>query len=251
MTSIRAALFQAAFYLWTTFMVLIFVPALLGPKRWTVRGQAIWASGVVAILRVLADIRLEVRGIENLPQGAVIVASKHQSAFDTLIYHRLLRDPAIVMKKELLKIPIYGSYSLKVGMIPVDRKAGAKALRGLLKGAEAAKAQARPILIFPEGTRTAPGRRVPYQAGISALYKALGLPVVPVALNSGLFWPRRAFAKWPGTIVMEFLPVIPPGLPREDFMTRLAVAIEETSERLAREAGEIKMREVKQTKNIP
>lgn len=248
---IRSALFQAAFYLWTAFMVLIFAPALLGPKSWTVRGQAIWAQGVVVILRVLARIRLEVRGIENLPQGAVIVASKHQSAFDTLIYHRLLCDPAIVMKKELLKIPIYGSYSLKVGMIPVDRKAGAAALRSLLRGAEVAKTQSRPILIFPEGTRTKPGTRVPYQAGISALYKALGLPVVPVALNSGLFWPRRTFAKWPGTIVMEFLPAIPPGLPRGEFITRLQTSIEKTSERLVKEAGKIKLQEAKQTKNIP
>lgn len=237
MTWVRSALFQATFYLWTAVMVVIFVPALLGPKSWTVKGQAIWAQGVVLLLRGLARIRLEVQGIENLPQGAVIVASKHQSAFDTLIYHRLLRDPAIVMKKELLKIPIYGSYSLKVGMIPVDRKAGAAALRALLKGAEAAKAQARPILIFPEGTRTAPGVRVPYQAGISALYKGLGLPVVPVALNSGLFWPRRTFAKWPGTIVIEFLPAIPPGLARQEFMARLETAIEGTSERLAREAA--------------
>ncbi len=237
MTWVRSALFQAAFYLWTAVMVVIFVPALLGPKSWTVKGQAIWAQGVVLLLRGLARIRLEVRGIGNLPQGAAIVASKHQSAFDTLIYHRLLRDPAIVMKKELLKIPIYGSYSLKVGMIPVDRKAGAAALRALLKGAEAAKAQSRPILIFPEGTRTAPGVRVSYQAGISALYKGLGLAVVPVALNSGLFWPRRTFAKWPGTIVIEFLPAIPPGLARQEFMARLETAIEETSERLAREAA--------------
>ncbi|HYM32091.1 MAG TPA: lysophospholipid acyltransferase family protein [Candidatus Cybelea sp.] len=235
MTALRALLFQIAFYVWTVAMNLAFLPALAGSRLWVVYGQRQWARGAIALLRALAGIRLEVRGLEHRPKGAAIVASKHQSAFDTFVYHVLLDDPALVMKRELVWIPVYGWYCLKTRMIIVDRKAGAAALRRMIADARAAVALNRPIVIFPEGTRTAPGERRAYQPGIGALYGQLGLPVVPVALNTGLRWPRRRFLKFPGTMVVEFLPPIPPGLERKSFVARLESVIEGATARLVAE----------------
>jgi 1-acyl-sn-glycerol-3-phosphate acyltransferase len=196
---------------------------------------------VVTLMRLVAGIRLEVRGRENIPGGAAaprgsIVASKHQSAFDTLVYHLLLDDPAVVLKKELLSIPVYGWYCRKTAMIAVDRKGGAAALKRMMAAARAAVARGRPILIFPEGTRTAPGVETSYQPGVAGLYKGLAVPVVPVALNSGLFWPRRSLRMCPGALVVEFLEPIPPGLPRGEFMERLHGSIESAARRLEAEA---------------
>lgn len=240
MQFVRASLFNLAFYVWSVFMVVLFAPALLLPWQVTVWGQRRWARGVNWLMRVLAGIRVEVRGREHLPVGACIVASKHQSAWDTLIWHDVLDDPAIVMKRELLFIPVYGWMCLKTRMIPVDRKAGTKALRLMAAHAEKAVAAGRPIVIFPQGTRTAPGagaESVPYQAGVSALYRAAQVPVVPVALNSGMFWPRRRLDRRPGTIVLEFLEPIPPGLPRKEFQRLLPDRIEPATRRLEQETG--------------
>src|SRR5690606_21388864 len=148
-----------------------------------------------------------------------IVAAKHQSAWDTMAFYWVLDDAAYVLKKELLSIPLYGWCARKARMIGVDRSGGAKALRAMVEQAQNCLAEGRPIVIFPEGTRTAPGRRSAYHPGIAALYTRLGVPVVPVALNSGLFWGRRSFIKQPGRIVVQFLPPIPPGLERRAFMT--------------------------------
>lgn len=238
---LRSALFNAAFYIWTVGMVILFLPALLLPWQVTVWGQRRWARGVNGLMRVLAGIDVEIRGRENLPAGGCIVASKHQSAWDTLIWHDVLDDPAVVMKRELLFIPIYGWMCLKTRMIPVDRTAGTKALRKLGADAERAVAAGRPIVIFPQGTRTAPGvgaEEVPYQVGVSALYRAIAVPVVPVALNSGIFWPRRRFLRRPGTIVLEFLEPIPPGLPRKQFEQVLPERIESATRRLEQESGQ-------------
>lgn len=232
MIVLRAAVFQLAFYGWTLLIALGYLPALLGPRRWVAGGMRLWASGVVVLLRHLARIKIEVRGRQHMPAGAAIVAAKHQSAFDTFVFQYLLPDPSMVMKRELLWIPIYGWHARKVGSIVVDRKAAASALRRMVAEARAQAALARPIVIFPQGTRTAPGVAAPYQPGVAALYAQLALPVVPVATNSGLFWPRRRFTKLPGTIVVEFLPAIPAGLPRREFMTRLETAIETASDRL-------------------
>lgn len=229
---LRSLAFNLAFYLWTTFMVLAFVPALLGPARWVVWGQRQWAAGNLWLMKVLAGIDVEVRGRGRLPDGPMIVASKHQSAWDTFAYHVLLDDPAIVLKKELLGIPIYGWYCRKTKMISVDRKGGGPALRAMLRAGRAAVADGRPLLIFPEGTRTAPGTTHPYQPGAAAFYKDLAVPVVPVALNSGLFWRRREFLRRPGTIVVEFLTPIDPGLDRKQFTAELERRIEHGTQAL-------------------
>lgn len=240
MQILRSTLFNAAFYLWSAGMIILFAPALLLPWQVTVWGQRRWARGVNRLMRWLAGIDVEIRGREHLPAGGCIVASKHQSAWDTLIWHDVLDDPAVVMKRELLLIPVYGWMCLKTRMIPVDRKAGTKALRQMAADAEKAVAAGRPIVIFPQGTRTRVGTGaddVPYQVGVSALYRAAQVPVVPVALNSGMFWPRRRFLRRRGTIVLEFLEPIPPGLPRKEFQRLLPERIETATRRLEQESG--------------
>jgi 1-acyl-sn-glycerol-3-phosphate acyltransferase len=181
-------------------------------------------------------------GLGNLPAGPAIIAAKHQSAFDTVVWLTLLppgRDPAYVLKQELADIPLWGRLAARGGHIAVDRAAGASALRGMVRAAQGALAAGRPVVIFPEGTRTAPGERVPYQPGVAALAAATGAPVVPVATDSGLYWGRRAFQKRPGTIHVEVLPPLPQGLPRPALMAALEAAVEDASARLAGSPGPV------------
>lgn len=235
MIVLRAALFNLAFYLWTALCAIAALPMLLAPRRSVARFGGWWSGTVLALLRVIVGLDHEVRGGEHLPRGAGIIAIKHQSAWDTLAVAVLIDDPAIVVKQELLWVPLYGWYVLRAGMIAVDRRGGAKALKRLVARARAALAEGRPIVIFPEGTRTAIGQRPPYHPGVAALYSELGLPVVPVAVNSGLFWGRRSFMKRPGRIVLEFLPALPAGLERRRFLAELQDRIEAASARLAAE----------------
>lgn len=236
MNLLRAFAFQFAFWIWSAVINLAWLPSLLMSPLATVRGQTIWAQGVMVLLRMLVGIRYELRGRDNIPAGPVLIAAKHQSAWDTMIFHIIAHDPAIVMKAELLKIPVYGWYCRHSRMIPIDRDTGSKAIRAMVDAAKAAAAEARPIIIFPQGTRVAPGAEAPYLPGIAALYRQLDIPVVPVALNSGVFWPRHSVRRKPGTIVLEYLPIIEPGLNRRDFMARLEAAIEPASARLAETA---------------
>jgi 1-acyl-sn-glycerol-3-phosphate acyltransferase len=196
------------------------------------------------LLRVVAGTRLEVRGREHLPAGAALIASKHQSAWDTFGLIPLLTDPALVMKAELGRIPLYGWFARKFGMILIPREKRAAALKQLLRDAKARAADGRHILIFPEGTRMAPGAAPDYKSGVSALYEALEVPCVPVALNTGVFWPRRGFIRRPGTMIVQFLPALPPDLPRQEFNRRLQEEIETATAGLVAEAlrmrGEIK-----------
>lgn len=236
-TVVRSLVFNLVFYAWTAFMLVVCTPVLAFDRRITVRCQTFWAKGVLWSMRGLAGIVLDVRGRENLGEAPVIVASKHQSAWDTLIWHVIVDDPAVVMKSELLRIPFYGWYSLKAGMIPIDRGGGAAVVRSLLRAARRAMERGQPIVIFPQGTRAAPGTRAPYRSGVAAIYRGLALPVVPVALNSGLFWPRRSLRRNPGTIVVEFLPPIGPGLERGRFLAELEERIESATEALEIEAS--------------
>ena len=170
-----------------------------------------------------------------MPRDGCIIAMKHQSAWDTLILPVVLGDPAVVVKRELLLLPFYGWYAARAGSIAIDRKAGAGALRRMLAKARPVAAAGRPIVIFPEGTRVAPGERRPYQPGVAALYQALALPVVPAAVNSGLYWARRSFMKRRGRIILEFLEPIPPGRTRPRLMAELERRIESTTAALLRE----------------
>ncbi|MBT3700330.1 MAG: 1-acyl-sn-glycerol-3-phosphate acyltransferase [Alphaproteobacteria bacterium] len=231
----RALIFQILFTLWTIFMLVFFAFVVLVPRVWVTRVQKWWGIGVMLMLRVLLNIRYEIRGQENLPEGACVVASKHQSIWDTIIWHIILEDPAMVMKKELLSIPIYGWFAIKAKMIPVDRKAGASALKTMLRAADEASSMGRPILIFPEGTRTPVGERGTYQPGVTALYRHLKLPAIPVAVNSGLFWSKEGLSKDGGTIVLEYGPAIPAGLAKKEFMAELESRIENATDRLMAE----------------
>jgi 1-acyl-sn-glycerol-3-phosphate acyltransferase len=194
-----------------------------------------WSRLSLLLLKWIVGLDGEVRGLENLPPGSCLIAVKHQSAWDTLIMPVALGDPAVVIKRELLWVPLYGWFAARAGSIFVDRKGGAGALRRLVASARRAAAQGRRIVIFPQGTRTAPGQRAPYQPGVAALYQALGLPLVPAAVNSGLYWGRRAIVKRPGRIVLEFLPAIPPGLPRRQMMAEMETRIEAATDRLVAE----------------
>lgn len=235
MSALRSLLFNIAFFGWTALLCIGGIPLLAASAGWIVAGQRLWAWGVIGLLRLLIGTDYQVSGRENLPDGPFVIAAKHQSAWETIILFLLIDRPAYVLKKELLAIPLYGWYARRGGHIAVDRKAGAKALRLLLEDSRRAIADGMVPVIFPQGTRTAPGTHLPYQPGIAALYRGLDLPVVPVALNSGLFWGRRAFRKRPGTIKLEFLPAIPPGMDRAGFMAGLETAIEQATDRLVAE----------------
>jgi 1-acyl-sn-glycerol-3-phosphate acyltransferase len=223
---LRSLLFNAVFWLWTLVMVIAVLPLLLGPRQAIVAGARFWERGLQRLLAAIVGLRHEVRGRERIPAGPAVFAIKHQSAWETLTVHLLLADPAIVLKQELTRIPLFGRYLLHAGMIRIDRAGGAKALRSLVKDARAALARGSEVVVFPEGTRAPPGGRNPYHPGIAALYRQLDRQVVPVALNSGLFWGRRSFVKRPGRIVIEFLAPIEPGLDRKAFMAELERRIE-------------------------
>lgn len=230
MTFLRSALFMAWFLILTLVMAIIFLPLLAAPRRATVRIARGWARATLWGLRVLAGIGE--RRIGKVPQGGVLVASKHMSMWDTLALYLALDDPGIVLKRELLRIPFYGWYLGKAAAIPIDRSAGADALRRMTYAAQQVLADGRPILIFPEGTRKKPGAPPDYKPGVAGLYGMLGVACVPVALDSGRYW--QGFTKHPGTISLEFLEPIPPGLKRREFMTVLEQRIEDATRRMLR-----------------
>ena len=220
---LRSVLFALVFYCWTAVMVLLSFPAsLLGTKA--VRACAHgWARGHRILAAGLLGIRTQIEG--RRPEGAVLVAIKHQSMFETLEFMILLKEPAVVLKRELIDIPFWGWVVKRYGAIPVDRSGGAAALRTMMRAAEAAIAEGRPIVIFPEGTRVPTGERPPLQPGFAGLYRMLKLPVVPVALNSGRLWPRRRFIKRPGIVTIRFGEQIPPGRPRGEIEAAVHEAI--------------------------
>jgi 1-acyl-sn-glycerol-3-phosphate acyltransferase len=234
---VRAFLFNVLFYVTTVLFLGLGSPLLIGPRSWAMAALALHARTELWLLKTIVGTKLEVRGHEKLPKGACLVASKHQSAWETFALIPLFRDPAYLMKRELFYIPFHGWFSYKFEMIPVDRDKGPTALRRMLAEVKTRAASGREIIIFPEGTRRAPGALPDYKTGVFLLYEALGIPCVPVALNSGLFWPRRSFKRYPGTIIVEFLEPIPPGLSRGEFLPRLQQTIETASNRLLAEAG--------------
>lgn len=235
MMLVRSVVFNLSFYLLTALVALVSVPLLAAPRQAMLAAIHLWARGTVALLRLICGVRLELRGMERIPPGACVIAAKHQSAFDTVVWLGLLPDTAYVLKKELLRIPLYGWHARKAGMIPVDRAGGGPALRGMLRAAQAALAAGRQVVIFPEGTRTAPGERIPYQPGVVAIAASSDAPVLPVATDSGRVWGRRTFIKRPGVIRISVLPALPPRLPRAQLLAALEEAIETETDRLMAE----------------
>lgn len=236
MIALRSLAFNLALYLFTAIQAIAGLPVLIMPRRTAYRFGRAWAAAILRLCAGIAGLGYELRGGEHLPPGAAIIAMKHQSAWDTLVMPVLLGDPAVVIKRELKLVPFYGWYASRAGSIFVDRKGGASALKDMVAQAKQRAAEGRRIVIFPQGTRTAPGEHGPaYQPGVAALYQALGLPLVPAAVNSGLYWGRRAFTKRPGRIVVEFLPPIPPGRPRREAMAEMESRIEAATDRLVAE----------------
>jgi 1-acyl-sn-glycerol-3-phosphate acyltransferase len=222
---VRSALFNAWFLAFTFAMSSAGIPLRwMAPWRTTALARH-WARGVLGGLRVLCGIDYVLLGRENLPaQGPMLVAAEHQSAFDTVVWHVLVQSPVYVVKQELMRLPLFGPLLRRGGQIGIDRTAGAAALRGLVRQTQRATGEGRPVVIFPQGTRIEPGNRVPLQPGIAAQSARTGLPVIPVATDSGRFWGRRAFRKRPGTIRIVVCPPISPGLPRAVLLARIEQA---------------------------
>lgn len=219
----RAILFQLVYLSVSVVLVSIAWFEARLERDGVARASRRWARWHRFCARTILGIRTEVDGV--LPQHAAIVALKHESNFETIELLVLFDRPAVVMKKELTDLPVWGRIALAHGSIPVDRDTGAAALRAMLKAAKAAIAQDRPIIIFPEGTRIPPGESPPLKPGIAGLYKALDLPIIPVALQSGRLWPRRGILRYPGVVTLKVGAPIPPGLSREDMEARLHAAI--------------------------
>lgn len=235
---VRSFLFVTLFYIETALFLVLGSWLFFAPRSWAMAGLAAHGRTSVWLMRLVVGTRLEVRGKQNLPPGPVLVASKHQSAWDTFGLIPLMHDPAMVMKKELQWIPFYGWFSHKFRMIFVARERGPSALKKMIRDVRDRGAAGREIVVFPEGTRRLPGAPPDYKTGIIPLYEALDVACVPVALNSGLFWPRRSWRRYPGTLVVEFLEPIPPGLGRKEFLARLQSAIEAASWRLVEEVAQ-------------
>ena len=234
---LRSILFAIVFYVNTALFLIIGSPLLFGPRRWAMAGLKAHAYASLFWLRLIVGTKFEVRGREHKPEGPVLIASKHQSAWDTFALITLFRDPAMVMKAELGWIPFYGWFSHKFQHIFVQRERGPSALKRLIADAKDRVGAGREVVIFPEGTRRAPDAAPDYKPGVVAIYEALKVPCIPLALNSGLFWPRHSFVKKAGTVTVEILPAIPPGLNRKAFMERLETELEAASTRLLTAPG--------------
>ena len=205
---IKSSCFHLVFWSWITCLMVCFIPLLIIPGKYLVWTQKVWSQTICFLLRTIVGVHVYIEGLQHLPAESCIIAARHESVFDTIIYVNILNNPAMVLKKELQYIPVYGQMVMKFPMIVVDRKARSLALRRLLRDAKQIASKNRHIVLFPEGTRVPPGDQVDLQPGVAFLAQQLNLPVVPVATNSGSYWPKRSFLKNPGTIILKFLPPI-------------------------------------------
>ena len=241
MTVVRSLLFTVWLYLSMAVFAVGLSPALLMPHRAAMGVIKGWARFVLFGLRWIAGVKVEFRGLEHRPAGPALIASKHQGMLDIIVPFALFDDPCMVMKKELMPLPFFGWFAWKTRMIPVDRQAHAKALKDMVRNARDRLAAGRQIVIFPEGTRTAPGAEPDYKPGVAALYRDLDVPCWPVATNSGVHWPAHGFRRYPGTVVFEFLEPIPAGLKRAEFMAQIEARIEARSTGLLAEEARARL----------
>jgi 1-acyl-sn-glycerol-3-phosphate acyltransferase len=233
---VRSLVFSALFYINISVRMIVALPAILLPYRFLHGVLRHYASSTLWFLRVVCGTTVEWRGREKLPaDGPYIVACKHQSLWETFALFTVLPDPTYVLKRELIWLPLFGWLASKARMIPIDRGSHTKALASMIAAARREAARRRQIVIFPEGTRRPLGAKPHYLPGVAFLYAELGLPCVPVALNSGLFWPRRSLRRYPGTVLVEVLDPIPPGLDKREFLSRLQKVTEEATARLVAE----------------
>lgn len=229
MTTLRSVIFLLYCYAAMLWFGLSYIPAvLLVNERFLWHAMRGWGGATMWGLRVICKVDVKFEGLENVPKGPAVFASKHQAELDTILPAKFLAEPVFVVKRELMKIPVFGFYMKR--MIPVDREAHAKALKDMLRAAQRVIAKGRQIVIYPEGTRQPIGAPPDYKPGIAAIYRSLNLPVTPIALNTGLSWPAHGFMRYPGTVTVRILPAIPAGLSREEFMHELETRIESACE---------------------
>jgi 1-acyl-sn-glycerol-3-phosphate acyltransferase len=235
MVFLRALTFNVLYYGLTLILAFALLPALLLPEKyyWGVIRRYFFL--VRLLCKYVLGLDFILKGREHLPKGGCIIAAKHQSAYETLMLPILFDHPVVIIKQELLNIPLWGWYAARAGMIGIDRSKPRDAMPKMAAGVTRAAEQGRTIVIFPQGTRVGihqtPGDK-PYKRGIAELYELTRLPVIPMALNSGLYWPRNAFIKRGGTVTIEFLPALPAGLSRQELMERLQQTLEDHSNRL-------------------
>lgn len=228
-------MFNILFIGYTFGIVFFLSPVLLGPKSWVQRVAFFWAQGVTLLARLVLGISFEVRGI--LPDTPMLVASKHQSTLETVLLYYIFKNPVFLLKKELLSIPLMGLFWKKLGMIPLERQKGHFPFKSISHNIKKTLDHEQSfVIIFPEGTRSAVGATTHYRAGVSLIYDKIQAPVLPIALNTGVFWPRRAFLKRPGKAVLQLMPIIPPGLDPKDFRAQLEEVIEHQTHLLVQEA---------------
>jgi 1-acyl-sn-glycerol-3-phosphate acyltransferase len=233
MTTVRSLLFNLTFYLNLIIRMIVLSPIfflLPRKKAWSIPKG--WALSSNWLLAKIAGTTFEIEGLDNIPEGGYIFAPKHQSFWDTYALLPWLDDPVYILKRELTWIPLFGWYVNKMRMIPVDRGARGKVMAAVLERAKAEMKKGRQLIIYPEGTRRPPGAAPDYKFGIARIYADLDVPVVPVAMHPGLFWPRRKFLRFPGHFKVRILPPIPPGLGRDAFHERLIAETEAASDEL-------------------
>ncbi len=225
----RSVFFNFFLILWTMVWGITLLPLLfIKETRCLYKSAKLWAKGVCFLLAKICNIRIKVLGMENIPLSSCIVASKHQSALDIIILSLSIQNPVFIMKSSLLYLPIIGNFSKKTGMIAINRSGGASSLKKMIKDVLSALSRGKSVIIFPEGTRTAPGAKTKYHNGILAIYQAAKCPVLPVALNTGTCWKRNSFIKTPGVVTVKFLPVLS-NIEKELFMPKLQEQIEHES----------------------
>lgn len=234
---LRSIVFNFLFYLVLVVYLIAALPTLVMPRRAIIAVARFWGRTNIWLLRVVCDLKVEFTGLEKIPQGPLIVASKHQSMWETFALLPLFPDPTFIMKRELMWIPFFGWYTWKGGMIAVDRGKGSQALADMTVRARIEIRRGRQLIIFPEGTRRPPGGEPAYKFGVAHLYADIGVPCLPVALNSGLFWPRRSFLRYPGVIRVVLLDPIQPGLDKQAFFARLQNEIETATAPLLAQGG--------------
>lgn len=235
MQKIRSLLFGFLWSLWTVvvfgLLLIVLIAVQAGPV--TVRKcSRVWARGVLFLLRVLTGIRHEIHGAENLPKEPCLIVCNHQSAWETIAFLLVVPDVAIITKIELLKIPVFGVYLKRSPMIPIDRDSGTKAIRKMIEDGQAAVKDGRSVLIFPEGTRQAPGTKIEFKRGVELLAAKLGLPLVPAAMNSGEFWLPGNQPKRAGVIQLTILPAIPATTPAQEAVAQAEAAVQRTLDNL-------------------
>jgi 1-acyl-sn-glycerol-3-phosphate acyltransferase len=229
---VRSLVYNVLFYLVLAFWVIVGIPTYIMPRGAIMNIARYWARSSIWLMRVVCNTKVEYRGLEKIPQGPLIVASKHQSTWETFALLQFFDQPLYILKRELKWIPLFGWYLIKSDMIGVNRGAGGRKLIDMARNAGEEVRRGRQLIIFPEGTRTSVDAPPQYKSGVAQIYVESGVTCIPVALNSGLFWPRRTFMRYPGTLVVEFLDPLPPGLSRREFLTQVSAVIEEATNRL-------------------